>query len=120
MKLAGDALAYGIGAVISHDVYQDGSEHPIAYALRTLSATEKNYGQIEKKALSLVFGVQKFYQYLYGRKFVIVTDHKPIFGPKQGIPTLAAARLQRWALILSAYTNLNQQKSMQMLIGYLG
>ena len=44
---------------------------------------------------------------MYGRKFVIVTDHKPLItllGPTSGIPTLAAARLQRWALILSAYS----------------
>ena len=44
---------------------------------------------------------------MYGRKFTLTTDHKPlaaILGPKKGIPTLAAARLQRWALLLSAYT----------------
>ena len=42
----------------------------------------------------------------YGRKFLLVTDHKPLvtlLGPKRGIPTLAAARLQRWAILLSAY-----------------
>lgn len=93
MKLAGDASAYGIGAVISH-VFPDGSERPIVYASRTLSAAEKNYGQIEKEALSLVFGVRKFHQYIYRQKFVLVTDHKPltpVFRPKRGTPTLAAA-----------------------------
>ena len=50
--------------------------------------------------------MKKFHQYLFGRKFTIVTDHKPlmaILGPKKAIPPLAAARLQRWALILAAY-----------------
>ena len=54
-----------------------------------------------------MYGVKKFYQFLYGRRFTLYTDHKPlttILGPKKGISPLAAARLQCWALILSAYT----------------
>ena len=57
--------------------------------------------------LSLIYGVKKFHQYLYGRKFTIITDHKPllaILGPKTGVPSLAAARLQRWAVLFSAYS----------------
>jgi hypothetical protein len=56
--------------------------------------------------LSLIFGVKKFHLFLYGRRFVLVTDHKPlttILGPKRGLPALAAARLQRWASLLSTY-----------------
>ena len=84
----------------------DGSERPIAFASYTLSTSEHNYAQLEKEALSLIFGVKKFHQYLYGRRFTIITDHKPltaILGAKKGIPSLAAARLQRWAVLLSAY-----------------
>ena len=106
LKLAGDASAYGVGAVISH-VMEDGSERPIPYASQTLSTPERNYAQVEKEALSLVFGVKKFHSYLYGRKFTLVTDHKPfttILGPKNNVPPLAAARLQCWALALSAYS----------------
>ena len=78
----------------------------MAFASRSLSPSERNYAQVEKEALSLVFGVKHFHTYLYGRVFTIATDHKPlttILGPKKGIPPLAAARHQRWAWTLSAY-----------------
>ena len=116
ITLAGDASAYGIGVVISH-ILPDGSEHPIAFASHTLSFSERNYAQIEKEALSLIFGVKKFHQYLYGcSKFTLVTDHKPllaILGEKKGIPSPAAARLQRWAVLLSAYQYEIRFKPMQ-------
>ena len=53
-----------------------------------------------------MYGIYKFHQYLYGCKFILVTDHKPLLtllGPKKGIPSLAATRLQKWAVLLSAY-----------------
>ena len=106
IQLAGDASPYGVGAVISH-IMPDGSERPVAYASRTLTASERNYAQVEKEALSLIFGIKKFHQFLYGRHFTVIMDHKPltaILGPKRGVPPLAAARMQRWALLLSAYS----------------
>lgn len=105
IQLACDASPYGVGAVVSH-ITPSGEERPIAFASRTLSKAESNYAQIEREALSIVFGVKKFHQYLYGRKFTLLTDHRPltsIFGPHTGIPSMAASRMQRWALLLSAH-----------------
>ena len=94
IRVAVDTSNYGIGAVLSH-TYPDGSEQPIAFASRTLSSQERNYPQVENEALSLIFGIRKFHKYVYGQKFTVFTDHRPltaILGPKTGIPTLAAAR----------------------------
>ena len=84
----------------------DGSERPIAYASRTLSSAERNNSQIEKEGLAIVYAVKKFHQYLYGRRFIIFSDHKPLLGllsESSPIPSMTAARIQRWALLLSSY-----------------
>lgn len=103
--VAADASAYGVGAVILH-TFPDGTQKAVMHASKSLTPAEKKYGQIEKGALGLVFAVRRFHKFIYGRKFQLLTDHKPllsIFGSKTGIPVHSANRLQRWALILLGY-----------------
>ena len=71
-----DAAPYGVGAVLSHQVGED--DLPIAFASHSLAPAEKNYSQIDKEALAIVFGVKHFHQYLFGQYFTIKSDHKPL------------------------------------------
>lgn len=76
------------------------------FASTTLSDTEKKYRQLVKEALAIILGIRKCHKFIYGRSFKLVTDHEPlkqIFNSSKSILKLSAARLQRWAIILSAY-----------------
>ena len=67
-----DASSFGLGATLLRD------EKPICYASKTLSDTERRYAQIERECLAIVFSLEKFHQYYFGRKTIIPSDHKPL------------------------------------------
>ena len=97
VTISGDSSSYGLGACLM----QDG--RPISYASRSLSKSEKNYAQIEKELLAIVFGCAKFHQYIYGKPVTIETDHKPLEYLFRKPLTAAPPRLQRMMLTLQKY-----------------
>ena len=106
VKLITDASPHGVGAVLVQ-VGEDGEERPVRFASRSLSKAEKAYSQFDREGLGVIFGVSRYKQYLWGRRFTLVTDNKAltsILGPKANAPALATARLHRWALLLAAYS----------------
>ena len=85
---------------------EDRQERPIAFASRTLTSAEQGCSQLEKEGLAVIFAVKKFHDYLYGRYFHIDSDHQLLsylFNHNKAISSTVSARIQRWALTLSAY-----------------
>lgn len=94
-----DASDTGLGAILLQDF--DGKKHPVSYASRKLLPRERRYSVVEKECLGLVWGVNKFTQYLLGRDFDIETDHQPLTCLTR--KNVANSRIMRWALLLQPY-----------------
>ena len=98
-KLYTDACAYGIGAVLAQDT--PNGEVVIAYASRLLKSSERKYGVLQKEALGIVWSLKHFYPYLYGRHFLVITDHRPL----KWLKTMTAPNnlFARWISEIQSY-----------------
>ncbi|KAK5866505.1 hypothetical protein PBY51_020693 [Eleginops maclovinus] len=97
LTLQCDASETGLGAALT----QKGE--PVAFGSRALTQTERGYAQIEKECLAIVFGMEKFHQYTYGRKVTVQSDHKPLENIVKKPLLSAPKRLQRMLLRLQRY-----------------
>src|SRR3569832_733061 len=96
--LATDASLQGIGAVLSQ-IGSDGTEHPIAYASRSLRQAEKNYPITELETLAVVEWVKYFRPYLFQQKVQVLTDHTAVKAVLQ--KENSSGRIARWGLALA-------------------
>ena len=76
---------------------------PIAFASKALTPAETRYANIERELLAVVYGCKKFHSYLYGRSFVVKTDHRPIEQTYEKNLMQAPPRLQGMLLRLQSY-----------------
>lgn len=97
LMVQSDAAKDGLGSVLMQD------NHPIAYASRALTTAEIGYAQIEKELLSVVFSLEKFHQYTYGRRVLVQNDHKPLVTIQRKPYAKAPMRLQRMLMRLQKY-----------------
>jgi hypothetical protein len=95
-----DASNRGLGAILSQ-TDENGDERPIAYASRKLQPREEKLSTTEKECLSIVWGVETFRYYLYGRRFILQTDHNPLVWLKQVRDK--NRKLLRWSISLQEY-----------------
>ena len=93
-----DASKDGLGAALLQ------SGRPLAYASRALTPSEQNYAQIEKELLTVVFAMERFHQYTYGRDVIVENDHKPLEIINKKAIVKAPGRLQRMLLRLLNYS----------------
>ena len=97
VKLQVDASKSGLGAVLTQ------SNMPVAYASISLTPAETRYAQIEKELLAVVFGCNRFYQYIYGKQIIVESDHQPLEAIMKKPLDKSPIRLQRMLLNLQSY-----------------
>ncbi|XP_046142387.1 uncharacterized protein K02A2.6-like [Osmia bicornis bicornis] len=107
LVVAADACSTGIGGVLLQRD-EHGQERAVYHMSQSLTEAQRNYSQLEKEALALVTAVERFHKFVWGRRFILQTDHKPLTALLQtentkGLKPTTAARLKRWALRLLGY-----------------
>jgi hypothetical protein len=76
MQLAVDSSSTGLGAVLMQS--HEGQLCPVLYLSRKLKPAETRYSAVERECLAVVWAVKSLHPYLYGREFVLLSDHQPL------------------------------------------
>ena len=94
-----DASAIALGAVLSQVINNE--EHPIAYASRSLNATEAKRSACEIELMAVLFALKKFRPYVYGRHFVLYSDNKALTWLRNMKDP--SSKLLRWSLKIADF-----------------
>ena len=97
--LRSDASDLALGAVLLQD---HNVPMPVAYASRKLLDREKRFSAVQKECLAIIWAIEKFKHYLFGKEFILQTDHQPLIYLRN--MKNKNGKLMRWALFLQSYT----------------
>lgn len=100
VEVTTDASMNSVAAVLSQN------QKPVLFISKKLSESQSRWSNIEREAYAIVWSLTRLRQFLLGRKFTLLTDHRPliyIFAPDKKIPTHMSARIGRWAIKIMAY-----------------
>lgn len=100
-QLVTDASPYGLGAILIQ--IKNGIPRTISCISRSLAVHEKKYCQTEKECLAIIWAMEKLFVYLYGIKFTLITDCKPLEYLFNRVQSKPSARIERWILRLQSY-----------------
>jgi len=95
-----DASEIGLGAIL-FQTEKDSPPRIIAFGSRQLKDAERRYSAVEREALAIVWGIQKFRDYLEGRKFTLVTDSEGLTWMKQMKDR--NGKIYRWFMLVMGY-----------------
>src|SRR5204863_426089 len=99
--LSTDASGYALGAVLEQEE-NDKKLHPVGYASKTLTKAEQKYSTTELECFAVLWEVEKFYHYLYEKRFKVVIDHQALTWLMKSENSLKSRRA-RWVLRLQPY-----------------
>ena len=89
-------LQAGLGAVLFQE------DRPVAFASRALMEIESRYANIEQEILAVVFGCERFHNFLFGQDFIVESNHKPL--ESIHLKHLSSAPARRMLLRQQPYT----------------
>lgn len=119
IHISADSSSYRLGAVLEQE--HDRKWHPVSYASRELTETEKRYAQIEKEALALTWTCENFSEYILGAEIILLTDHKSLvvlLGNKSLCEL--SARLQRFRMRLMRFNyEIKHVSGQELYSGYI-
>ena len=93
----------GLDAVLTQEDESTREATPLHCASCLLTPTQARYPQIDREALSIYWAIKRFYLFVYGKEFKVITDHRPLVALFNNPSSKPSAGIERWLMELQQY-----------------